>query len=480
MKKLIFIFTFILINYNANSQTINVSLSVPTTPFQDADVGSMAFADIDNDNDQDLLIIGKGGPVKTTLYLNDGFGNFNEATGTPFVNVYSGTVGFGHVNNDNFIDLYITGTTGGGTRTSNLYINNGNGTFSITTSPFPNSNGGSFAFEDIDNDNDKDVIITGITGSVSGVGFTKLYTNNGSGIFSEVLSTPFDQLSNSSVVFIDVENDGDKDIILAGKDSNNINLTKMYLNNGSGVFTVSFLSSFVGISGGDLAVADSDNDGDMDVIVNGSSSQGSQGWITKLYNNNGSGIFTEVTTTPFIGTISGAVEFADFDNDGDKDVIVLGARIGNPSAMCKIYQNQGNNSFVESNDLIATYIASLAIADIDNDTDLDFIIGGTHFTPPTSNPKLYINNLNSPLGALDFYNRFDVSYFPNPTKDFVNLKTVNSIEKITVFNILGEVVWSKVVNEQSYKMDISKLSASTYYIKLENKGQTQTIKLLKL
>jgi hypothetical protein len=479
MKKII-ISTIIFISCYTYSQTINVTLTTPSTPFQDADVGSMAFADIDNDNDQDLLITGKGGPVKTTLYLNNGSGNFTEATGTPFVNVYSGTVGFAHVNNDNFIDLYITGTTGGGTRTSNLYINNGNGTFSITTSPFPNSNGGSFAFEDIDNDNDKDVIITGLTGSLSGVGFTKLYTNNGSGIFSEVLSTPFDQLGNSSVVFIDVENDGDKDIILAGKDSNNTNLTKLYLNNGSGVFTVSSSTTFAGISGGDLAVADSDNDGDMDVIVNGSSSQGSQGWITKLYTNNGSGIFTEVTTTPFIGTLTGAVEFADFDNDGDKDVIVLGARIGNPSAMCKIYQNQGNNSFVESNDLIATYIASIAIADIDNDTDLDFIIGGTHFTAPAENPKLYKNNLNSPLGVLNFNNTIDVSYFPNPAKDFVNFEAYNSIEKISIYNVLGEVVLKENIYDQNYKLDISMLTTGSYFIKLEYKNQVKTFKLIKI
>jgi len=476
MKKLKIIFAIIIINGYANSQTISVTLSTPSIPFQDSDLGAMAFDDIDNDGDKDLLItgIGSGNPVKTTLYLNDGSGNFTEATGTAFVNVNNSAVGFAHVNNDNFIDLYITGASDGG-RSSNLYINNGNGTFSITTSPFPVSADGSFAFEDIDNDDDKDVIITG-TGGISGVGvaFTKLYTNNGSGIFSEVLSTPFDQLRLSSVVFIDAENDGDKDIILSGKDSNDNNLTKLYINNGIGVFTVSSSTSFAGISDGDLAVADSDNDGDMDVIVNGGSSQGG---ITKLYTNNGSGVFTEVTTTPFIGTQVGAAEFADFDNDGDKDVIVLGAGLG--AAICKIYQNQGNNTFIESNDLIGSYLTCIAIADIDNDTDLDFITGGTHIVNPTHTPYLYLNNLNSPLDVFDFHNRINVSYFPNPAEDFVNFKTTNITEKITVFNILGEVVLTNVVNDQNYKIDVSMLSPGSYFIKLENKGQIQTIKLLK-
>jgi hypothetical protein len=88
--------------------------------------------------------------------------------------------------------------------------------------------------------------------------------------------------------------------------------------------------------------------------------------------------------------------------------------------------------------------------------------------------------LNFPVGGFDLHSRINVSYFPNPVKDFVNFKTVTTTEKITVFNILGEVVLSKVVNDENYKMDISMLSPGSYFIKLENKGQFQTIKLLKL
>jgi len=80
MKKLKIIFAIIIINGYANSQTISVTLSTPSITFQDADLGAMAFDDIDNDGDKDLLItgIGSGNPVKTTLYLNDGFGNLQK------------------------------------------------------------------------------------------------------------------------------------------------------------------------------------------------------------------------------------------------------------------------------------------------------------------------------------------------------------------------------------------------------------------
>ncbi|MGB6268835.1 MAG: VCBS repeat-containing protein, partial [Olleya sp.] len=352
MKKNLLSTTLFFVMGLASAQTIDVSLFVPATPFQDADVGAMAFADIDNDGDQDLLISGKGGPIKTTLYINDGIGNYTEATGTPFVNVYDGTVGFADVNNDNFIDLLVTGATSAPIKTSNLYINNGNGTFSIAPTPFTPSRSGDFAFADIDNDNDKDLIMTGINANDNG--FTKMYVNNGSGNFSEVVSTPFEQLNNSSVAFIDIENDGDLDVVLAGANSSSLVLTKLYTNNGTGIYTLNNNNLFEGFTTGDIAIADSDNDGDNDILITG---QGTSNPLTKLYANNGTGTFTEVLNTPFAQAFVSATEFADFDNDGDKDIFLVGARFGNPAAVAHIYQNQGNNTFVLSNDLIATYLA---------------------------------------------------------------------------------------------------------------------------
>jgi hypothetical protein len=480
MKKSILFFALILLNGFAYAQTINVSLSVPATPFQNADYGAMAFGDIDNDGDQDLIITGKGGPIKTTLYINDGTGNFNVATGTPFVNVYGGTVGFADVNNDNFIDLLITGSTSATIRTANLYLNNGNGTFSIATTPFTPSYEGDFAFEDIDNDNDVDLILTGY--NASDLGFTKLYLNNGTGVFSEVTSTPFEQLKGSYVAFIDIENDGDKDVILSGTNNSNIDSTKLYVNNGNGVFTLNTASSFTSISSGDIAIADSDNDGDMDILITGASQPLSLLLpLTKLYTNNGTGTFSEVVGTPFIGTVIGAAEFADFDNDGDKDVLLMGAGavFNGISARAVIYQNQGNNTFTFSNELIATYFASIAIADIDGDNDLDFIFGGTHASQGLYTPKLYINNLNSPLGIIDNNNETSLSCFPNPSKDVVHFRIANKVEKITLFNLLGQEVLSKLLDSKEFQIDISNLLNGTYIAKLENNDQTQTIKLLK-
>jgi hypothetical protein len=459
------------------AQTINVSLSTPSTPFQDADVGAMAFGDIDNDNDQDLLITGKGGPVKTTLYINDGAGNFSEASGTPFVNVYSGTVGFADVNNDDFIDLLVVGTTGGGTRTANLYINNQNGTFSTKPSPITPSNNGDFAFEDIDNDNDKDLILSGL---ITNNKITKLYLNDGAGNFSEVLSTPFEQLNGSSVKFIDVENDGDKDVIISGQFntapfSTNVFSAKLYKNNGSGIFTMVNDSSLIGVSGGDISVADSDNDGDMDILMNGNSPQGP---ITKIFTNNGSGIFTELAGTPFTGTFAGAAQFADFNNDGKMDVILLGASTGISSATAEIYQNLGSNNFIKSNDLIATYIGSLAIADIDGDNDLDFIMGGTHFEAPTKSPKMYKNNF-SPLSTDGLESADAIAFYPNPASEKVNFRLSENFSDLKIYDLLGQEVWSEKLVALDFVVDIRHLKPGSYVAHFRDGNKVLRLKLAK-
>ena len=71
MKKTYLILICFLASTTGFSQSINFQLDT-TQIFQDADVGAMALADVDNDGDNDVLITGKGGPVLTSLFLNDG------------------------------------------------------------------------------------------------------------------------------------------------------------------------------------------------------------------------------------------------------------------------------------------------------------------------------------------------------------------------------------------------------------------------
>ncbi len=131
MKKTILILG-ILATTTGFSQTINFQFD-STQTFQNADVGAMAFADVDKDGDKDVLVIGKGGPIKTTLYLNNGSGSFTALANPSLVNVYDGDVKFLDADNDSDLDVFITGSTSSPSNTANLYLNNGSGIYTLST-----------------------------------------------------------------------------------------------------------------------------------------------------------------------------------------------------------------------------------------------------------------------------------------------------------------------------------------------------------
>ncbi len=80
--------------------------------------------------------------------------------------------------------------------------------------------------------------------------------------------------------------------------------------------------SFDGVVGATAAWGDYDNDGDLDVIVTGDTTETSSGRIAHLYQNQ-NGAFV-VVETGIIGVEAGSVDWGDYDNDGDLDLLVTG------------------------------------------------------------------------------------------------------------------------------------------------------------
>lgn len=455
------------------AQPIDLEFASPGPEFQEADVGSIAFGDIDNDGDLDFIATGKGGPVKTTLYSNDGDGNFSEITGTPFIAVFGGKVAFGDIDNDGFLDLIIAGSTQGGTKTVNQYMNDGTGNYSLTANtPFEPNWGGDFAFGDIDNDGDLDVLMTGIRTNDSA--FTRLYLNNGGGVFVEATGMPFEDLGSGSVAFVDIENDGDSDVIINGKNNSDSISTKLYTNDGSGNFALVTNAPFDNLWAGDIAIGDSDNDGDQDILMSGGAENNTN--ISNLYINDGTGTFTLLPATPFLGTQVGASDFADFDNDGDLDVLIVGA---STEVIAHIYENQGSNNFALIDSLYGAYLSSTAIGDIDGDNDLDVIIAGTSFQAPSTSTKTYINTTNI-LSIASEENLSKVSIYPNPTTNSAYINTSEVIDNITLYTILGQEVFSIQGVSNGLELDLSNHPNGTYIVTLQTQGGMQSMKLIKI
>jgi len=350
-----------------------------TTPFNGVMKSAIAFADVDGDNDQDVLITG----ATTTnqeiaeLYTNNA-GVFTLVAGTPFTGVSDGSVAFADVDNDGDQDVVITGRNAG-SQVINLYLNNGSGVFTLDASNTFSLNGfASLAFADVDANGFQDLVITGYAS-------TSLYKNTG-GTFTLDATTSFQALGKSATDFADVDGDGDQDLLISGGNAGYH--TKLYINNGAGVFTLS-AQAFQGVFRGDNEFADIDNDGDQDVLITG---YNGGTYYANLYSNNGLGVFSLIAGTPFDPMFASSVAFGDMDSDGDKDLIMSGLATG-LGRITKLYDNDGTGTFTEvlGTPFDGTDSGSLAFADIDNDFDLDILITGQN-TASVRIAKLYLNN----------------------------------------------------------------------------------------
>jgi len=140
----------------------------------------------------------------------------------------------------------------------------------------------------------------------------------------------------ASVAWGDYDNDYDMDILLAGTDATGRQVTRIYRNEGGASFT-NINSSLTAVTRGGVLWVDYDNDGKLDIFLHGDSSSGS---IARLYRNNGNDNFAEVTTN-FPGVNNSSADWADYDNDGDADLLLTG--ISGVSYISRIYRNDSGS-----------------------------------------------------------------------------------------------------------------------------------------
>lgn len=246
----------------------------------------------------------------------------------------------------------------------------------ITGTPFEGVAYGSIAFADVDNDGDQDVIITGRSNNSWSI--SKLYTNNGSGVFTEVLDTPFVGVSSSSIAFADIDNDADQDVLITGlmpyPRSWDVPISKLYINDSNGIFTEVLDTPFYNVAHSSIAFVDIDNDNNQDVLLTGSG-------VAIPYITDENGNFTEVFDTPFEGVNYSSIAFADVDNDNDQDVIITGDTTWSYpyENATLLYTNDENGNF--ELDTLSTFHkvrdGSIAFADVDNDSYQDVLITGS-------------------------------------------------------------------------------------------------------
>ncbi len=273
-----------------------------------------AALDADGDGDLDLVVVGPG---QSVLLRNNGGGTFTlaPAGSLPQWYVPPEVIASGDLDGDGDIDL-VYGLSMSGA----IVLDNRAGRF-VPTSQIPFSFGlrptVALAIGDIDGDGDLD-----IAGGVDGAQ-NRLYRNTGNGLFVDATSNlPPDVDATRGLALVDVDGDGDLDLVCANTYSQGTMSAqdRLYRNDGTGVFTDVTAACMPPDTAGATAIAtgDVDGDGDMDLLLLSSDAP----WHS-LYRNDGSGHFTDVTAAEWPQELFGSVlVLADLDRDGDLDVVV--------------------------------------------------------------------------------------------------------------------------------------------------------------
>ncbi len=330
----------ILYRNDGNGIFVNVSAMVGKGVADPGMSMGSVFADIDNDGDKDLYIV-KGGRYEieaNRLLLNEG-GKFVDVTKRAGVGSkdFTYAAAFADVDNDGYLDLYLA-NYGVGARNT-LYRNNGDGTFTdITDSAGAGDRSWSWGaiFGDVNGDGFQDLYV--VNGRYPAGEPNHLFLNNGDGTFQDFSreSGTNDGNWGLGAVFADVDNDGDLDLYV----SNYIGPNKLFINDGSGHFED--MSEAAGLAdngwGKGPSFGDVDHDGDLDLY------EGDCKFANKLYLNDGTGIFTDVTDQiPILKNETVRTKgtaFADIDDDGDLDLYVV--NWGTSNRLYRNEQNDGN------------------------------------------------------------------------------------------------------------------------------------------
>ncbi len=154
---------------------------------------------------------------------------------------------------------------------------------------------------------------------------------------------------------------------------------------------VSYSSAYVRLDGGTFSDADAVEMENDDTSMNHA-----------LFRNNGDGSFDEVTEEVGIDLVTTGITaaWADFDNDGDLDLLVVNGNYALPVNRPQVlYRNDGTDGFLDISDEVGfgtslnSIISSTAVADFNGDGGLDFVITYETGPSPRGNalPKYYRN-----------------------------------------------------------------------------------------
>lgn len=284
--------------------------------------------------------------------------------------------------------------------------------------------------------------------------------------------------------FGDVDNDGDKDLLLGNGDG-----TLIYYRNISTTGTANFVFTnavYQGIDVGNNAtpqVIDVNRDGLNDLLI------GERGGILNYFQNIGTvGSPAYAANATNFGsvnvvlpsTVAGYSVPLMFDN-GSGYQLLVGADNGKIFHYNNIDGNlTGSFTLVDSmyQGIFEPKRITLAMTDIDGDTKFDILTGNN-----AGGFRLYTQDSSLGIVEGNQNERIDFSIYPNPASDLItvsfNQTKFAGYRKIEILNILGETVLSQLAVEQLVTLDLSTLNNGVYILRVSDRTKSVCSKLIK-
>jgi hypothetical protein len=312
--------------YQYHNQGSNRFALETPSPFAGAGDSAMAWADFDRDGDLDVVLLGNNGfnSFFTYLYRNDGTNGYIQLP-VPLPGLSRGVATCADFDNDGDDDLLLSGRDGAYQPVTRLYRNEGDFVFTPVISDVPQVLYSSSAWADYDRDGDVDLVIAGMPGGdfpgqppVPPV--TRLYRNTDGRLTDTGVA--LQGIHSGAVAWGDYDNDGYPDLVLSG-DSGAGYVTRLYHNNGAGGLD-EVPAGLPGMTGSSVAWGDYDNDGDLDLLLVGMTNGALNGGFTIVFRNDGAAGFRDAGFD-LPGSSFGSAAWGDTDNDGNLDILLTGS-----------------------------------------------------------------------------------------------------------------------------------------------------------